>query len=137
MLFAALRLGENITGSVAMRGAELSDTAFHALLNLIAITLENARSREIVTRAQAAQQSEEFKSTLLDGLAHEFETQLTSIKAATTALLASNVSDAVQQSELLTIIDQEAGRLSRLVTEATWSVGSSSRQAKLVRGGFQ
>ncbi len=118
-IFAALRLGENSTGSVAMRGAELSDTALHALLNLVAITLENARSREIVTRAQAAQQSEEFKSTLLDGLAHEFKTPLTSIKAATTALLASNVSDAVQQNELLTIIDQEAGRLSRLVTEAT------------------
>jgi two-component system sensor histidine kinase KdpD len=89
------------------------------LLNLIAITLENARSREIATRAQAARQSEEFKSTLLDGLAHEFKTPLTSIKAAATALLASNVSDAEQQHELLTIVDQEAERLSRLVTEAT------------------
>jgi two-component system sensor histidine kinase KdpD len=55
----------------------------------------------------------------LDGLAHEFKTPLTSIKAATTALLASNVSDVAQQQELLTIVDQEAERLSRLVTEAT------------------
>ncbi len=117
--FAAISLGEHASGSVAIRGAELSNAALHALLNLVAITLENARSREIITRAQAAQQSEEFKSTLLDGLAHEFKTPLTSIKAATTALLASNVSDAAQQDELLTIIDQEAGRLSRLVTEAT------------------
>ncbi len=44
---------------------------------------------------------------------------MTSIKAAATALLASNVSDAGQRNELLTIVDQEAGRLSRLVTEAT------------------
>src|SRR5205814_7240029 len=87
--------------------------------NLMAITLENARSREVATRAQAARQSEEFKSTLLDGLAHEFKTPLTSIKAATTALLASSVSDAEQRHELLTIVDHETERLSRLVTEAT------------------
>jgi len=118
-IFAPISLGEQSIGGVAIRGGELSNTALHALLNLIAISLENARSREIVTRAQAAKQSEEFKSTLLDGLAHEFKTPLTSIKAATTALLASTVSDAVQQHELLTIIDQEAERLSRLVTEAT------------------
>src|SRR5207342_3543972 len=117
--FAALSLGGRSSGSVAMCGAQLSNTALQALLNLIAITLENARSREIVTRAQAARQSEEFKSTLLDGLAHEFKTPLTSIKAATTALLASNVYDVAQQQELLTIVDQEAERLSRLVTEAT------------------
>ena len=118
-IFAPINLGGNSIGSIAIRGAELSNTALHALLNLIAISLENARSREIVTRAQAAQESEEFKSTLLDGLAHEFKTPLTSIKAATTALLASNVSDAAQQQELLTVVDQEAERLSRLVTEAT------------------
>ena len=117
-LFAPISLGGQSTGSVAIQGGELSNTALNALLNLIAITLENARSREIATRAQAARQSEEFKSTLLDGLAHEFKTPLTSIKAATTALLASNVSDAAQQHELLTIVDQEAERLSRLVTEA-------------------
>src|SRR6266704_4629084 len=118
-IFAPISLGEQSIGGVAIRGGELSNTALHALLNLIAISLENARSREIVTRAQAAKQSEEFKSTLLDGLAHEFKTPLTSIKAAATALLASNVSDAGQRNELLTIVDQEAGRLSRLVTEAT------------------
>jgi two-component system sensor histidine kinase KdpD len=118
-IFAPISLGGENTGSVAIRGAELSNTALHALFHLIAIALSNARNREIVTRAQAARQSEEFKSTLLDGLAHEFKTPLTSIKAATTALLASNVSDLGQQQELLTIVDQEAERLSRLVTEAT------------------
>jgi two-component system sensor histidine kinase KdpD len=117
--FAPISLAGNSTGSVALQGAQLSDAALNALLNLVAITLENARSREIITTARAARQSEEFKSTLLDGLAHEFKTPLTSIKAATTALLASNVSDAAQQQELLTIVDQEAERLSRLVTEAT------------------
>src|SRR5262249_46551865 len=118
ILFAPINLGGQSIGSVAI-GGQLSDTAMNALLNLIAIALENARSRQIATRAQATRQSEEFKSTLLDGLAHDFKTPLTSIKAATTALLAANVSDAAQRQELLTIVDQEAERLSRLVTEAT------------------
>ena len=119
ILFTPISLGGQCVGSVAIRGGILSDPALHALLNLIAITLENARSRKIATRAEAARQSEEFKSTLLDGLAHEFKTPLTSIKAAASALLASNVSDAAQRHELLTIVDQEAERLSRLVTGAT------------------
>jgi len=68
---------------------------------------------------QAARQSEQFKSTILDGLAHDFKTPLTSIRAATTALLGATVSDTAQQEELLTIVDQEADRLSRLVTEVT------------------
>jgi two-component system sensor histidine kinase KdpD len=118
-LFAPISLGHQIEGSVAIQGGELSETAVQALLNLIAITLENARSRDIATRAHAARQSEEFKSTLLDGLAHEFKTPLTSIRAATTALLGASVSNEQQRDELLTIVDQEAERLSRLVTEAT------------------
>src|SRR2546425_7004264 len=118
-VFAPISLGGPNNGSVAIQGGRLSDTALHALLTLMAIALENARSREMVTRAQAARQSQEFKSTLLDGLAHEFKTPLTSIRAATTALLASNVSDAAQRDDLIAIVDQEAERLSRLVTEAT------------------
>src|SRR5207244_13624859 len=61
----------------------------------------------------------EFDATLRAGRGHEFKTRLTSIRAATTALLASNVSDAAQQHELITIVDQEAERLNRLVNEAT------------------
>jgi two-component system, OmpR family, sensor histidine kinase KdpD len=118
ILLAPIFLGSRCIGSLGMRGGGLSLTALHALFNLVAISLENARSRQIATRAQAARQSEEFKSTLLDGLAHEFKTPLTSIKAAASALLTS-VSDSAQRHELLTVIDQEAGRLSRLVTETT------------------
>jgi two-component system sensor histidine kinase KdpD len=118
-LFTPITLAGQSNGSIAMQGGQLSKTALKALVNLLAITLEHARSREIALRAQAARQSEQFKSTLLDGLAHEFKTPLTSIRAATTALLGENVSDATQQLELLTIVDQEVERLSRLVTEAT------------------
>jgi two-component system sensor histidine kinase KdpD len=117
-LFAPISLGGQTTGSVAIQGGVLASTALHAVLNLVGIALENASSREMATRSQAAQQSQEFKSTLIDGLAHEFKTPLTSIRAATTALLASNISNSARH-ELTMVVDQEVDRLSRLVTEAT------------------
>jgi two-component system sensor histidine kinase KdpD len=119
ILFVPIALGGQTIGSLAIKGGDLSKPALNALLNLLAITLESMRTRDIATRALAARQSEQFKSTILDGLAHEFKTPLTSIRAATTALLGATVSDAEQQEELLTIVDQEADRLTQLVTEAT------------------
>src|SRR5262249_45215915 len=117
-LVAAVSLGGQLIGSIAMKGGSVSDAALHALLNLIATNLENSRSREMALHAEAARQSEEFKSTLIDGVAHEFKTPLTSIKAATSGLLSATVSDPAQQRELLTVIDEEADRLTGLVTEA-------------------
>lgn len=114
---SSVRLGGEPIGSIAIQGASLSDTALQALANLVAIGLERVRSQEAANRAEAARQSQELKSTLLDAIAHEFKTPLTSIKAATTALLAAPPGSG-EQHELLTIADEEADRLSRLVTEA-------------------
>ena len=77
-------LGGQPIGSLALEGSSLSDGALQALLNLVAIALERVRMEEAANRADAARQSEEFKSTLLDAIAHEFKTPLTSIKAAST-----------------------------------------------------
>src|SRR6185295_8666087 len=99
-------------------GGLVSESALHAITNLIAVGLEKARTQELVSRAEAARQSEQFKSTLLDAVAHEFKTPLTSIKAATSTILTSSALTAEQQHELLTIIDQESERLTGLVTEA-------------------
>jgi K+-sensing histidine kinase KdpD len=79
---------------------------------------EMERLHELNRAAEAARQSEQFKSTLLDAVAHEFKTPLTSIKAATSAILTSPSITAEQRDELLSIIDQETERLSRLMTEA-------------------
>lgn len=65
-------------------------------------------------RAESARQSESLKSALLDSLAHDIKTPLTSIKAAATTLLTAAEPS---QRELLTIIDEETGRLSRLASE--------------------
>ncbi len=113
-----VRLGNQISGSLIIRGQPLSDTAFHALTNLAAIGLENERSRELAALAEAERRSEQFKSTLLDGLTHEFKTPLTSIKAAASALTTDSVREPEHRRELLSVIDQESERLTKLVTEA-------------------
>ena len=58
--------------------------------------------------------NEAMKAMLLDALAHEFKTPLTSIKAA-----ASSILDEEQpaQKELVTVIEEETDRLDSLVTE--------------------
>jgi two-component system sensor histidine kinase KdpD len=97
---------------------ELSDSALQSLANLVAIGLERARAQEAASRAEAARQSEELKSMLMDAIAHEFQTPLTSIKAATTALLSEHPPTPQEQREFMTIVDEEASRLSDLVDDA-------------------
>jgi len=113
-----IHLSGQLIGSFAIRGAPLSETALQALSNLVAVALEKARGQESANRAEAARQSEEFKSTLLDAIAHEFKTPLTSIKAAATAMLSSPAPGTDEGRELMTIVDEETDRLSRLVSEA-------------------
>jgi two-component system sensor histidine kinase KdpD len=114
----SVRLGAQPIGSVGIQGVTLSDSALQGLSNLVAIGLERLRVQEAASKAEAARQSDQLKSTLLDALAHEFKTPLTSIKAASTALLSSNALKQDQQRELVSIVDEEADRLSVLVTEA-------------------
>ena len=85
----------------------------------MAIGLERALSQEAVNRAKSPGRSEELKSTLLDAIAHEFKTPLTSIKAVTTDLLSEPAERTAAASAR---IDQHRGRgsrpLSKLVTDA-------------------
>jgi len=114
-----VRLGGRPIGSLGILGSSISEAALQSLLNLVAIGLERALSQEAVNRAEVARQSEELKSTLLDAIAHEFKTPLTSIKAVTTDLLSDPGHGLLQhQRELVTIADEGTDRLSKLVTDA-------------------
>jgi two-component system sensor histidine kinase KdpD len=65
----------------------------------------------------AARESSELRATVLDALAHDFKTPLTSMKAASAGLLASDALNTVGR-ELATIIDEDVDRLQRLLTDA-------------------
>ena len=111
---APVRLGGRPLGSVALIGPLPSEQSVRAIVHLIAITIEKARALEDASYAEAAHQSELLKSALLDSLAHDIKTPLTSIKAAVTSLLGGA---AGAENELLTIIDEEADRLNQLAAE--------------------
>lgn len=130
----AVRLGGSPIGSIAWRGIEFSDSALHALSNLVAIGLERARGQAAAARAEAARQGEELKSTLLDAIAHEFKTPLTSIKAAASAMLSSAAPQNPEARELVTIIDEEADHLERLVSEALHMARVEGGKIQLAQG---
>ncbi len=110
-----IRLGGRSSGSLGFVGCTLSTAALNALAYLVAIGIERARTIEEASQVEAARQSEVLKATLLDALAHDLKTPLTSIKGAVTHLLAKP-RDA-EERELLTIANEEADRLNRLVVE--------------------
>src|SRR5262249_21723705 len=84
---------------------------------LAAIWLERARGEETTARAEAARHSSELRATVLDALAHEFKTPLTSMKAASSDLLTKG-SVAPRDRELIEILDEELDRVQGLVGDA-------------------
>lgn len=67
-------------------------------------------------RRKGREASAQFKSTLLDALAHELKTPLTSLKASASGLRTRPAADP-QQGELLSIIEEETDRMDRLISE--------------------
>lgn len=128
-----ISLGGSPIGALAAVGSRVSDGAVQSMLNLVAIALERVRTEEAANRAEVARQSEEFKSTLLDAIAHEFKTPLTSIKAAATGLRTIEPTRIEDQQELRAIIEEETDRLSLLVTEAVKMAEIDAAKVKLER----
>lgn len=117
-LIIPVGLGGRLLGSLGVCGTtSTSEVALQAMAQLIAIIIERARAEEAATRAEATRQNEQLKATLLDALAHEFKTPLTSIKAAATTLLSRNKLDSIEH-EMLSVVDEESDHLNSLVSEA-------------------
>jgi len=118
LFFVPIRLGVKPIGSLGISGARLSRQTLDAIGSIVAIAIERARAIEQIGETEAERQGERLKSALLDSIAHDFRTPLTSIKAAVTDLLSSHPTDDKQHLELLTIINEECDRLNHLVEEA-------------------
>jgi len=118
LYFIPVRMGVRPIASLGISGSRLSRQTLDAVGSLVAIAIERARAVEKLGETEAERQGERLKSALLDSIAHDFRTPLTSIKAATTGLLAEESPDREQTRELLTIINEECDRLNRLVEEA-------------------
>jgi two-component system sensor histidine kinase KdpD len=128
LAFMPLRMGMRVVGCMGVAGSLLSRQTLEAIGSLVAITIERAGAVEKLSRAEAARESEQLRSVLLDSVTHEFRTPLTAIKASVTSLLGSSSHSPdghspdghspEERQELLTIINEESDRLNRLIGEA-------------------
>lgn len=113
--FCVLRLGVQPVGGLALCGTEMSELAATALASLGAIALERARTLEKQYQAEAARRAEQSRTAVLDALAHQFKTPLTIIRTANSGLaVAGELSDL--QTELVSVVDQEARKLNDLAS---------------------
>jgi two-component system, OmpR family, sensor histidine kinase KdpD len=122
-----LRAGEQELGSLRIVGPVPSPTALEALGALAVVAIERARAIERAAKMEAARESEHLKSVLLDAIAHDFKTPLTSIKGSATALLADLDFGHEERKELLLLIDEECDRINKLI-------GSASEMSRLDAG---
>ena len=116
-VITAIRLGGAPIGSLALKGTDLSDTVLQSIANLVAIALERARGQEMAASAEAASRSAELRAIVLDAVAHEFKTPLTSMKAAASDLATSGVVSE-REHELAIVLDEELDRFQTLITDA-------------------
>ena len=99
-------------------GRRLSDELRNAIASMISLVLERARSSEARARIESTRRGEELRSTILNALAHNFKTPLTSIKIAASALRVSESLAAADDRELAAVIDEEADRLTQMIRES-------------------
>ncbi len=116
--FMPLSMGLRVVGSMGISGSLLSRQTLDAISSLISIAIERAGAIEELAHAEAAHESEQLRSLLLDSVTHEFRTPLTAIKASVTSLLGSPSLLPAEKQDLLTVINEESDRLNRLVGEA-------------------
>jgi len=113
--FCVLRVGGRPEGALALCGTGMRELAAAAVASLVAIALERARTLEKQYHAEAAREAEQLRTAVLDALAHQFKTPLTVIRTASSGLPAAG-GLCEQQTELVSIIDQEARKLNDLAS---------------------
>lgn len=129
--YAPLRMGVKVIGSVGISGPSVSKGTMGALGCSVAAAIERAGALEHAAKMEAARQSEQFKSVMLDAIAHDFRTPLTGIKTSVTALLTDLEFDREQKRDLLSIIDEECDKIDQLLDKASEMARLESGEVKL------
>jgi two-component system sensor histidine kinase KdpD len=108
-----VRVGSTTTGAVGFEGLEDPDLTAGPLAALAAAHLERKHAFLSASRAAATAQTESYRSTILDVLAHEFKTPLSTILAAAGSLREAD-SLGPHHREMAETVELEAARLGRL-----------------------
>ncbi len=113
--YCVLRLGTRAVGGLALHDTHMTKLAATALASLSAVSLERVRALRREARAEAARQTEQLRTAVLDALAHQFKTPLTVARTASSGLLAVGGLTELQ-TELVTVIDEQARTLDHLAS---------------------
>src|SRR6202023_1598867 len=88
-----------------------------AFANHLALALERTQLREQAVRAELLEEIDRLRRSLVGAVSHDLRTPLATIKVSTSTLLDPEATvDSVASHELLGLIDMQADRLDRLVT---------------------
>jgi two-component system sensor histidine kinase KdpD len=117
MFIAPVFLGGKVVGSLGAIGPALSEPALQGIANIIAISVGRIRQQLAVSKIEAARQNEHLRGILLDALAHDFTTPLTSIKAAVTTVR-SEYGHEPEEEDLLAVAEEEVDKLGEMLEEA-------------------
>jgi two-component system sensor histidine kinase KdpD len=128
-----VRLGRAAIGSLALRGGATTTEVRESIATLVAINHERIQALDRASAAEASRKSEQLKSTLLDGLAHDLNTPLSAIKTSVTTLLTHQFRTETSRQELLSIIEEETDRLHRVISEALLLARVESEKVNLQR----
>src|ERR1035438_4605775 len=115
---APVALGEKVLGSLGMIGPSLSEPAIQAIASLAGVAIEHTRQQIVLGRIEVVRQNERLRSLLLDALAHDFLTPLTSIKSAVTTVR-SEYRHEEEEDDFLAVVEEEADKLGEMINEAT------------------
>lgn len=129
--YCPVRLRTQMIGSFGISGSVVSKRTLEAIATLIAAAIDRMNAIELVGKTEAARESERLKSVLLDAIAHDFKTPLTSIKAAATSLLEDLEFNKRQRGELLVVIDEECDRINRVIGQAIEMAQLEAGEVKL------
>ncbi|HEV2426738.1 MAG TPA: ATP-binding protein, partial [Acidimicrobiales bacterium] len=116
----ALVASGRAVGILALRGlpeAATDRAVLTTFANDAALALERARLREQALRTQLLEEVDRFRQGLMGAVSHDLRTPLATIKVASSTLSnRSRFLDEAQSAELYRLIEVEADRLTRLVT---------------------
>jgi two-component system sensor histidine kinase KdpD len=118
LIIVPVALGGRTLGSLGAIGPTVSEPAVQAIANLAAVALEHARQQISFGRLEVARQNERLRGVLLDALAHDFLTPLTTVKTAIGTVRSEYHHD-VEEDEFLTVAEEETDKLSEMVNEIT------------------
>jgi two-component system sensor histidine kinase KdpD len=110
-----IRVSGRTIGAIGFEGLENAELTAGPLTALAAAHLERAHSFVHASRSAAAAQTESYRSAILDALAHEFKTPLSTIMTAAGALREVECLGP-QHRELAETVESEAARLGRLTS---------------------